>query len=105
MVISVKDGATPAAQYSEFQLNGTLAVPVDTFPISSITRNAANGNITLTWPSTTGQVFRVAYNTDLSNWNGTVQDNIPAQAGASTTLTFPSPLPTAGRVFFRVERK
>jgi hypothetical protein len=105
VVISVKDSATPAAQYSEFQLNGTLAAPVDTFPISSITRNAANGNITLTWPSTAGQTFRVAYNTDLSNWNGTVQDNIPAQAGTSTTLTFPSPLPTAGRVFFRVERK
>lgn len=102
-VLSIKDPALPATQYSEVQFNGVFASLQSTFPITGLERNPATGAITLTWDSTLGGPFRIVWSDDLSGWDNTVLDNIPAE-GANTTRTFNNPVPAATRLFFRVER-
>jgi hypothetical protein len=92
-----------AAHYTA--LTGPGTVTPEPFYITSITRNAANGQITLTWPSSTGQKFNIAYSTDPATFTSTVATDLPAAAGASTSHTFAPPVAGAARLFFRVVKQ
>ncbi|HEX2750014.1 MAG TPA: LamG-like jellyroll fold domain-containing protein [Verrucomicrobiales bacterium] len=92
-----------AAHYTA--LTGPGTVTPEPFYITSITRNPATGELTLTWPSATGQKFNIVYSTDPATFSSTVATDIAAAAGASTSRTFAPPVAGAARLFFRVVRQ
>jgi len=71
------------------------------------TPDRSDDSISLTWPSKEGRVYGVFYSTDLEDWDNDLDDSYPADAGDSTTYTFPAsqignPIPT--QVFFRIQK-
>lgn len=78
------------------------APPPAGFRISTVTRNAETGAVTLTWESEPGAVYSVQASDSASSWTE-VQGNIPS-AGASTTFTESSP-PAGARRFYRVVKQ
>ncbi len=87
-------------------LTSAVGPPADpNFRITGLSRDAVSGNLTLTWNSTTGETYDIRYATGLSGFTGEAANNIAASAGLSTTHTFPSPVPGAPRLFFRVSRR
>ncbi len=83
------------------------------FAITNITYNSmgtddpSDDTISLTWPSKEGQSYGVFYSKDLFDWDTDLNDSYPADAGDSTTYTFPVSLivdADPGRVFFRIEK-
>lgn len=94
------------------QPDGSAFPPVSTagFDITSLTRNAANGQVTLTWPSQTGLTYDVLASESMAA--GSWQTLTPAAgvAGTGAALTFtdttfaPAP-PAKQRVFYRVRQR
>jgi hypothetical protein len=103
-VLSIKNPALPAMQFAEIQFDGVFTNPSPSIPILDFFRSPGTNEFTLTWASAPGEVFRIAYSTDMSGWTGTVADFIGAGAGDSTTQTFGNPLPAEPKLFFRVEK-
>ena len=64
-----------------------------------------NGEFTLVWDSIPGRTYTILFNRDLNgplgSW-GDIGDDFEADAGETTTLTFPNPDPGANRLFFIV---
>ncbi|MDB6132097.1 MAG: hypothetical protein JWM59_340 [Verrucomicrobiales bacterium] len=76
---------------------------VQTFRILAITRNAANGDITLTWESAADKTYSILWSADLASFTTPVtgQSNLPGAAG-TMTRTFPTPAAGAPKLFFKV---
>ncbi len=90
----------------------TPPTPISTFTITNVTR-AADGAVSLTWPSEAAATYTVFYGSDLdkpltdASW--TVANDGVASGGATTSFTVPAnagvpALSTRGRVFFRVRK-
>ena len=81
---------------------GSLAnPPAPAFAITSFTRNPANGQVTLTWPSTAGLLYQVQRSTDLINWASLNATLIPGNNGPAA-FTDAAPPANALRVYYRV---
>lgn len=77
--------------------------PSSPFEISSVSYQPDPRQVTLEWPSTPGQTFRVERAAGLAGW-ATLQDNVPADA-PTTRFTDTAP-PAAGEpAYYRVIRK
>lgn len=75
----------------------------DKFAITSIVHNLDDDTITLTWPSTPGQIFSIDTSQDLTEWPGDIDDGYPAAVDAEeTSITFPANSMAIGKIFFRV---
>ncbi|MES2920347.1 MAG: hypothetical protein V4819_02305 [Verrucomicrobiota bacterium] len=97
------DPVVPVGTYAP-SLN-LIVAPSDNFRITNITPSSGTGQISLTWTSQPGEVFRITHSqTLLDGFPGVTATNIPAAAGTTTSLTFPNPVPAAQKLFFRVER-
>lgn len=72
--------------------------------VVSFTRDAATGAFTFAWESDASgaATYRLAWSTDLSNWDSEIEAVIPSQ-GSVTSHTFANPSPTARCVYFRAE--
>jgi hypothetical protein len=71
------------------------------------TEDPSDDMISLTWPSKEGKSYGVFHSKDLVDWDTDLNDSYPADAGDSTTDTFPVSLivdADPGRVFFRIEK-
>jgi hypothetical protein len=77
--------------------------PAGPFEITRITHQSDPRQITLEWPSSPGQSFRVERSSSLAGWN-LLQDNLPAD-GATTRFTDALPPASPGPAFYRVLRK
>lgn len=96
-----EDGAHVIA--AEFLAADGTAGPI--FAITDIIRDFDTGMLTLTWPSSPGEIYAVNYSTDLIDWAADLDDGIDAAAGDETTEIFD--LNSAGlsgeeQLFFRV---
>jgi len=92
---------------NEVQYFGTFtADPVAAeFKITGFTGSPSAANLSLTWTSQPGDTYRIGYSTSLGDsFTGTAASGVPAEAGSTTTHTFPNPLPNAPQLFFRVEK-
>lgn len=94
------------------QPDGTAFPPVSAagFSISTITRNAANGQVTVTWPSQTGQTYDVLASTSMTSasWQTLTPAAGVAGTGAAlsfTDTTFAPASPVKARVFYRVRQR
>ena len=92
---------------NEVQYFGTFtADPVEAeFKIISFSGGPGAANLSLTWASQPGEVYRIGYSTLLDGaFTGTAASEVPAEAGNTTTHVFPNPQPGTPRLFFRVEK-
>lgn len=76
------------------------------FAITAVDYAPADSMVTLTWDSREGEQYAVKFSTDLSNWDGELDDGVEADPGETTTRTFPLGgfVPEGGKLFFRVEK-
>lgn len=92
---------------NEIEYFGTFtADPVlEAFKIISMTGGPSSANYSLTWTSQPGSNYRIGYSTTLADsFIGDAAVNVPAEAGSTTTHSFPNPAPNAPQIFFRVEK-
>lgn len=92
---------------NEVQYFGTFtADPVaGSFKIIQLSGGPSSPNLSLTWESQPGDSYRIGYSTSLGDdFIGTAASSIPAEAGSTTTHSFPNPQPGAPSLFFRVEK-
>ncbi|RYD31597.1 MAG: hypothetical protein EOP86_17550, partial [Verrucomicrobiaceae bacterium] len=90
-------------QIDEIEYFGTAgAVSDGTFTVSSLTRNAATGEITLTWPSSAGKTYKISQSQDLTGFTDITGQTGLAGVAGSMTRTFANPVPAAQKLFFRV---
>ncbi|MGJ8697767.1 MAG: DNRLRE domain-containing protein [Verrucomicrobiaceae bacterium] len=77
-----------------------------TLQITDISVNRVDNTVSLTWDSMESDTFSVFFSLDMINWEGELEDGIPAGAGTSTSRTYDLAnfgLENVGKVFFRVE--
>ncbi|MES2709520.1 MAG: hypothetical protein V4726_23185 [Verrucomicrobiota bacterium] len=101
-VASINDATNFGIGGIQVVLPGSAAVRK--FQILSITRNAATGDLTLTWESTADKSYTIVWSADMSSFAAPVpaQSNLPGTAG-TMTRTFPPPVAGAPRLFFKVK--
>ncbi len=82
------------------------------FQITAIDYSSEDSMVTLTWPSSEGQKFKVVFSYDLiardETWaDGDLDDDVTAGAGEETTRSFPleTILEDRNVLFFRIERQ
>jgi hypothetical protein len=88
-------------------INGTLRSAY-LFAITEVDYDAGADRVTLTWTSSPGETYIVKFSLDMTDWSADLGDGLPADAGATTTMTFDLPVPGIGdaaSVFFRVEKE
>lgn len=79
--------------------------PAEKFSVTGVSRNAATGEITLTWESTTGRTYTILWSSDLTTFTPVAgQENLPGAVGGMTR-TFSAPAANAPRLFFRVQAR
>ncbi|MDB6070632.1 MAG: hypothetical protein JWL81_1803 [Verrucomicrobiales bacterium] len=79
------------------------AAATDGFVITAMSRNAATGEVTLTWTSTPDRTYLIRQSATLSGF--TPAASVVGGAGATTTHTFTPTTPTASKLFFIVEEQ
>ena len=89
-----------------FVILDALQLNLIEFAVKGINHAPATNTLTLTWDSSLGESYRVAYSLDLADWTNTLGTGIPADAGDTTTRGFN--LASAGldaekSIFARVE--
>jgi hypothetical protein len=79
-------------------------VPRQPFEITEILRDPETGDVTLSWRSNPGELYGLQWSPDLKTFYPGISQSVPAHAVTRLTTfgPFPSPLPQAGRLFFRV---
>jgi hypothetical protein len=95
------------AGFGNSHMNAILVVETAAhITITEISRNAANGDISLTWTSTPNETFAIKYSLDLLEFTDTIEASIPASANATTTTTFaiPGDIVEDTQVYFRLEQ-
>lgn len=85
---------------------GAVPAPSQSIRITDVSFSAEDQRITLTWDSREGRTYSIFYSTDLIDWSRDLDDGIVADAGTSTTRTYPvSELGADGTsLFFRIEK-
>lgn len=75
------------------------------FRIVSMSGGPNSPSLSLTWESQPGESYRIGYSTSLGDgFIGTAASSVPAEAGSTTTHSFPNPQPGAPNLFLRVEK-
>ena len=75
------------------------------FRITAFVHDTVNNQFTLTWDSVEGASYTVKFDTDLSDFEADITDDVQADPGDSTTFgPFNNPDPGATRLQFRIER-
>jgi hypothetical protein len=87
--------------FDDFRLIDTgNVIPPASFKINSLTRDAANGQWTLSWESQPGKSYRVKSSNDLKNWSD-LATNVAAGTGGTTSHVFSG---NAAALFLQVLR-
>ncbi|PQJ29073.1 FAD-dependent oxidoreductase [Rubritalea profundi] len=76
------------------------------FAVKEVNHAADTNTLTLTWDSSPGESYRVAYSLDMTDWTNTLDSGISADTGDTTTRAFnlaSAGIDTDPRVFYRVE--
>ncbi|MGI9243383.1 MAG: discoidin domain-containing protein [Verrucomicrobiales bacterium] len=84
---------------SEIEYFGTIGAPI-LFVITDI-QLGADDMITITWNSRENKDYALFFSGDMTDFGSDINDSIPSE-GETTSFTFPSPDPSAERLFFRV---
>ena len=84
----------------------TGAAFIPPFLITEFDYSPEDQMVTLTWPSSEGANYAVKVSTDLTNWDGDLDDGVEADAGETTTRSFSVAglASEGGELFFRIER-
>lgn len=74
--------------------------------IQLISYDSASEMVTLTWTSREGEIYSVNYSSDLVDWDGDLNDGVPADVGETTSRSFNvgGLASENGSLFFRVGR-
>jgi hypothetical protein len=99
------------AGLADGSLKQLLGGGINQFRITNITYDSmgtpadrSDDVVSLTWPSTEGKIYGIYYTKNLDDWNNDLDDGYPADAGESTTFTFPvTRIADPGNVFFRIQ--
>lgn len=107
--VAIWDRALSAEEVAQVFSQGPLSVEIEQeFAITAIDHDPSTDQLTLSWDSREGETYAVRFSRDMTNWDGDLNDGIPAAAGETTTTeTFDlsdAGLGAEGRVFFRVEK-
>jgi hypothetical protein len=85
----------------EFDAGNPLGGTPIPFEITEVTRSR-DGMVKLTWNSKPGRNYTLLASSDLQGFEFEIADSVES-AGATTSFTFPSPMPEASAVFMRVQ--
>ncbi|MGJ8673530.1 sulfatase-like hydrolase/transferase [Rubritalea sp.] len=66
--------------------------------------SAADGSLSITWPSQSGTSFEIRSSTDLQDWSTVVDADVPAAASGNST-TYLIPASAEAKEFYRIELK
>ena len=105
--VAIWDQALTPEEVMAVYTGGPLGLaPSQPLAINSIDYSPNEGDVSLTWNSSEGDVYAIKYSTDLINWDSDIEDDVQADAGDSTTRIFDiSDLGLTGSVYFRVEKQ
>lgn len=97
-------GLTSGAKYQVGEIEFFGITDVRPFLISEISYDPGSDTISITWPSREGETYTLLYDHDLTGFQNDLDDGIEADAGDTTTFTFPNPDPASARLFFVVRK-
>ena len=107
--VAIWDRALTADEVMSVFTSGPLSVEIEqSFDITAVDYNPDDNEITLSWDSQENESYAVRWSRDMVEWDGDLNDDVPAAAGeTTTTMTFDlsdAGLEGAQRVYFRVEK-